>query len=275
MSTARQCILNIYGLLGLGILFSMQMVGLLSLSPLDQWVTPIGWYGYILFIDWLVYRKSRSSLLISRTKEFFVMFPWSIGLWCIFEVHNLLVKNWEYINLHPHMGIRLFGFALAFATILPAMIETHELLKAYGFFDIKISPKIFKASHLKIEILLGMICILIPVFFGNPFTGPLIWVGYFLVFPPLNYLLGFPSILKERGEGRLQSTLTLLMAGYICGVVWETLNFWAGTQWVYHVPYLEKLKFFEMPILGFLGFGPFAVAMIEMYGFGRNYLHKK
>jgi len=54
-----------------------------------------------------------------------------------------------------------------------------------------------------------------------------------------------------------------------CGLVWEGLNFWAGAKWVYHVPYWEHVKIFEMPLLGFLGFGPFAIAFVEMYRFVR------
>jgi len=49
------------------------------------------------------------------------------------------------------------------------------------------------------------------------------------------------------------------MAGLICGGLWEFWNFWAYTKWLYSVPYLENLKWFEMPPLGFLGFLPFAL----------------
>jgi len=56
-------------------------------------------------------------------------------------------------------------------------------------------------------------------------------------------------------------------SGYLCGIVWEFFNYWAAAKWVYHVPYLSQIKIFEMPVLGFLGFGPFGILFVEMYRF--------
>ena len=42
-------------------------------------------------------------------------------------------------------------------------------------------------------------------------------------------------------------------------MVWELLNFWARCKWIYTVPFFDRLKLFEMPLLGFLGFPPLAV----------------
>ncbi|MFT5467650.1 MAG: hypothetical protein ACI8UO_002756, partial [Verrucomicrobiales bacterium] len=51
----------------------------------------------------------------------------------------------------------------------------------------------------------------------------------------------------------------LLTAGLICGVVWESLNFFAPQKWIYTVRGLESFKLFEMPMLGFLGFPALAL----------------
>jgi len=50
----------------------------------------------------------------------------------------------------------------------------------------------------------------------------------------------------------------------------EFWNFWAATKWEYHVPYLGHIKIFEMPVLGFLGFLPFAVESYAIYVFIRR-----
>jgi hypothetical protein len=55
------------------------------------------------------------------------------------------------------------------------------------------------------------------------------------------------------------------VAGLICGILWEFWNFWAPTKWIYTVPFFEEGKIFEMPVLGFLGFPPFAVSAYVMY----------
>jgi len=57
----------------------------------------------------------------------------------------------------------------------------------------------------------------------------------------------------------------LLIAGLICGFLWEFWNFWAYSKWVYTVPFFDRGKGFEMPFLGFLGFPPFAVQAYVMY----------
>ena len=46
----------------------------------------------------------------------------------------------------------------------------------------------------------------------------------------------------------------------LAGLVWELLNFWARCKWIYTVPFFDRLKLFEMPLLGFLGFPPLALA---------------
>ncbi len=51
----------------------------------------------------------------------------------------------------------------------------------------------------------------------------------------------------------------------MCGVLWEFWNYWATTKWTYTVPYAGNVKIFEMPVLGYLGFPPFALECYAMY----------
>jgi hypothetical protein len=162
---------------------------------------------------------------------------------------------------------------LSFATILPAISVTRDFLKSFRFFQPAVIRRRFPRGLLAFEMVFGGACITLPVLYPSVYTGPLVWAGYLFFFAPLNYWLGIPGVLKERERGEASEMISLLAAGYLCGIVWETLNFWAGAKWVYHVPYFEEFKFFEMPLLGFLGFGPFAVAFLEMYRFVR-YLPK-
>ena len=64
----------------------------------------------------------------------------------------------------------------------------------------------------------------------------------------------------------------LLAAGLICGFLWEFWNYWALTKWTYTVPYFGDIKLFEMPVLGYLGFPPFAIECWAMYIFVRSLL---
>ena len=261
---------KVYGPVGLILFIGMELVAILDIALLEIWVTPFAWYGYIFFVDWLVFKRKGSSLILTETKEFFIMLPISILLWCIFELHNLACNNWEYIGIPENVLLALLGYAVSFSTVLPALVETDMLLQSLGIFRLRIPPMNVSRKRLILEITCGLIFIASPTYWPSPYTGPLVWVGYLFVFSPLNYLIGIPSLFKERESGSLTGTLTLFLAGYVCALVWEFLNFWAGAKWIYHVPYFENIKIFEMPLLGFLGFGPFALAFIEMYRFVRH-----
>ena len=68
-------------------------------------------------------------------------------------------------------------------------------------------------------------------------------------------------------QGNWSSTLQLFMAGAICGLLWEFWNMWAYTKWIYVFPLGQSLKYFEMPLAGFLGFLPFALEYFSMFHF--------
>ncbi len=55
--------------------------------------------------------------------------------------------------------------------------------------------------------------------------------------------------------------------GLVCGLLWETWNFWARTKWIYTVPFFDRFKLFEMPVLGMVGFAPFAVECLALVRF--------
>lgn len=255
-----------YGHVGLAAIVIMLLVAYFRIPHINLWVTPVAWYGYILFMDSLVYKRKKTSLLTANIKEFLIMLPISVGLWLIFEWHNRSFYNWQYQGSPRSIALAIFGI-LSFATILPGIYETSAFLKTRGFLNIEVPAHVYRKRRLILEIIMGLMLIATATFFPSTYTGPLIWPGYLFVFAPLNYLIGAPSMLKQREHGRLSGFFDLLAAGYICGFVWEFLNFWAGAKWVYNVPYFQDVKFFEMPIMGLLGFGPFAIAFVEMYRF--------
>jgi hypothetical protein len=57
----------------------------------------------------------------------------------------------------------------------------------------------------------------------------------------------------------------LALGVLVCGLFWEMWNFYAMPKWYYTVPYLGFLKLFEMPILGYLGYIPFAWELYALY----------
>ena len=90
-----------------------------------------------------------------------------------------------------------------------------------------------------------------------------------MIFDPIVYSSKGDSLLKDLEEGRLSRILSLFVAGYICGFLWEFWNYWSASKWVYTAPFMKDIKIFEMPVAGFLGFGPFAWEYFCFYHFCR------
>jgi len=96
---------------------------------------------------------------------------------------------------------------------------------------------------------------------ASPLSNMTLWVGLIYLLDPINHHLGGPSLVADWRAGRVMRTLSLFAGGALCGLLWEFWNYWALAKWTYHLPFLgrfEQYRYFEMPLLGFLGFLPFA-----------------
>jgi hypothetical protein len=254
-----------YGIIGIILLIVSEIFLFKKVEPFYSWFYSFAWWSTILFIDAIIYRLKGNSLIHSRTKEFFIMIPWSIFIWSIFEGANLWLKNWYYINLPHSIVERWLGYAVAYGTVLPALFETSELLEVLGLLkDSKTKKIVISSSNHKGLILLGALWLLLPLLIPFYFF-PLIWLGFIFLLEPLNYRFGARSLLRDLEEGNPRQIYLLLIAGLICGGLWEFWNYWAASKWIYTVPFFETAKGFEMPCLGFLGFPPFAIEAYVMY----------
>jgi len=238
-----------------------------KVEPFYSWFYCFAWWAYVLTVDGMIYRLKGNSLVLNRTKEFFLMIPWSIFIWLIFEAANLSLKNWYYINL-PHSTLeRWLGYAIAYGTVLPGIFETTELLETVGALKNVKTGKIFISTKGQIGLaILGILCLIFSILIPRYFF-PLIWVGFIFLLEPFNYKFGNQSLLKDLEKGNPRKIYLLLIAGFICGILWEFWNYWARSKWIYAVPFFEETRGFEMPLLGFLGFPTFAVQIYVMYQF--------
>jgi hypothetical protein len=66
-------------------------------------------------------------------------------------------------------------------------------------------------------------------------------------------------------SGGLMLALTLWAGGLICGFFWEMWNFHSYPKWVYQVPGVDFWRIFEMPLLGYGGYLPFALELFALY----------
>lgn len=265
-----------YGYPALASLIVSQYLMFQKVEPFWTFFTPIQWWGYILLVDAFVGAQQGKSLITDRPLEFGIMLLLSNVFWLLCELYNMILHNWYYINLSPMLWQRLLGYSLSFATIFPGIFLSADLLESFGLFQDRI-PKQKKLSRglLVGSFVGGLACVVFPLLLPSPYVFGLVWIGFFFLLEPVNYGLGNSSIYRDIEEGKWQRFWLLLAGGALCGLLWEFWNYWARAKWIYTVPFTKNLKYFEMPLLGFLGFPPFALECFAAYHFLRGLLTAK
>ena len=259
----------VYGLVALAVLL-ISGIGLRAGCPfLKTWFYLFAWWSYIFFADWLVLKLRGSSRLTSNIREFAKLSLWSVFFWLVFEWFNLFLKNWTYLSVPSNIFVRWFGYALAFATVLPGIFETYDLLETLVKGQFRVRALKNTVKYFPWLTVIGILCLVLPVSYPKYFF-PLVWAWAFLLLEPVNYLLAREySLLYDLERGSFRRPALLLLSGLICGLLWEFWNFWAATKWIYTLPWawLMEVKLFEMPLPGYLGFPPFALECWSMWIF--------
>lgn len=272
--------LPFYFYFGLGLIALMEACLVLGLKMITTWATPVLWSGLIMVCDAMMYARTGQSIL--RTGAIIPLAIISICGWWMFEWFNIFLSNWHYYNLTEQLSLRYLGYFWSFATITPGVLLVYGVLNS---FITKVSGPPIKVSKrlLAFMFLLGLLFIAVPLvpvsmYYVNraadrdlfvflhwvantyyaEFTAAFVWTGFVLLLEPFNYSIGNPSILRAMTRRDYRPLLLLALAGAVCGALWEFWNYWAHTKWRYTVPILGHIKIFEMPVLGYLGFIPFA-----------------
>ena len=246
------------------------------------------WWSYIFAADFAVYRLRGTSLLRDRPKEFLLLMLWSVPVWMLFEAVNLRIQNWYYVMAPWSFSLGLAYLILAFGTVLPGIFETMELV--VGLIE-KFSPggriagRPFTINLWNVRVQLGIGALMLALLLIYPEDCfCLAWGFAFFLTEPICYWkrrtersqIG-RSLLGQLAAGDNTRLVALLLSGLICGGLWEAWNITARTKWIYSVPFFDELKLGEMPVLGFLGFPPFALECYALVNFfsllrgGRNW----
>ena len=250
--------------LGLGLVALGWGVSLAGVEPVRQFWYPTVWAGAILAADTLVLARTGDSLLSRPARRVAWMFAASAVFWWGYEAVNWHTRNWSYegSRLGPALSLGLKW--LSFTTVLPILAESRDLLRSFLVREGRV-PRRLRLPPLPLgrAVAWGMVAaglagaLLVWRFPDQAF--PLIWVVPFLVVDGAAELRGRPSALAALREGRGHEVLIVALAGLCAGPFWELWNYGAQPHWEYRVPYVGFLKVFEMPILGYLGYLPFAL----------------
>jgi hypothetical protein len=231
-----------------------------------DWLYFFAWWPLILFLDSALFLAEGESWLFDKTGEFIRLAGWSVTVWLIFEVFNLYLLNWRYIGIEPRIWVRWPGYALAFATVLPVIFLTAQVLKSRGFFQRFTGRPRDPNAWQPVFLLAGSASLVLP-FILPYYAFPLIWLVFIFLLDPFNDLLSGDSLTRRWLQGGRQEHLCLFFAGVLCGLWWELWNYPATSKWIYTLPVLNFGKIFEMPVLGYLGFPVFALECAVMYNF--------
>jgi len=222
------------------------------------------WIGYILVVSALTQKRKGSCLLTAQPLRVLVLFVTSAAFWWYFEYLNRFVQNWFYFGVATFSAPHYFGFAtLPFATVLPAVLATHEWLETFprlgagldGWHTITLRGTRSLATA---WLTVGSLSLLAIGLLPN-LLYPMLWISPLIMMTATQAIVGMPTIFAPLRDGNWQGLFRVALAGLICGFFWEMWNSRSAAGWVYAVPYVGRFKLFEMPVLGFAGYLPFGL----------------
>jgi hypothetical protein len=236
------------------------------------------WWSYILAVDGFVSLRRKDSLLTTRRRFLVPIAVWSVTFWFFFELLNLRFQNWYYVGVFARGEgadlIRgpLFG-VLSFATVFTGLFETYDALTSIGLFrGFRTRPRSLPRWVSFAIQGFGALLVVLALAFSR-YLAPLIWGSVTYLLDPWNYRKGARSLLADVESGELGIPARMLASGLICGIVWESFNYFSPQKWIYTVRGLDELKLFEMPVLGFLGFPALALDAFAFFAFVAFWFH--
>ena len=227
------------------------------------------WLGYILVVDALVERRAGDSIWSRSHRDFAVLFLISAPVWWLFELINLRTANWEYLGRE---AVDPFEFNLlatiSFSIVVPAVFEPADLMRNFRWISwFSSGPRIPVMRAIFVGLFVVGLAMLSAMLVWPVLFYPFAWISLVLIVEPINYWSGRPYFLKELRVGDWRTVVSLAVGALVCGFFWEMWNYYSFPKWNYHIPGLGFLRIFEMPLLGYGGYIPFALELYALKNF--------
>ena len=222
------------------------------------------WFGFIVAVNGLVYKRSGRSPLTHDTKHYLALFPLSTAFWWFFEYLNRYVWNWFYVGAGEMTPLEYFVFAsVSFSTVLPGVTAAAEFLATFRLFGDRSFAGMmrvnFRAPAVVALLTLVTLFGLVGIVFLPEFVYPFLWVSPIMAVILVKVAFRRPCLLDDVASGDWTRVVRYAVAALLCGFVWELWNFHSLAKWIYAVPYVHRFQYFEMPLLGLFGYIPFGV----------------
>jgi hypothetical protein len=232
------------------------------------------WLGYILTVDGMVLRRSGTSLLRRSPRDFALLFLASAPMWWLFELINQRTHNWEYLGEDTLSDFEYYLLCtVSFSTVMPAVFETAELVYGFQWVDrFRRGPRLEWSRQsclllLPIAAFLAGWAMLALVLVWPKFFYPFVWLSVFFILEPLNGWRGKRHLLEDLRLGDWRPVVSLSLGSLLCGFFWEMWNYYSFPKWIYHTPGADFFHVFEMPLLGYFGYLPFAWELFALRNF--------
>lgn len=225
--------------------------------------TPL-WFSYVITVNAFTYKRTGHCMIIDRPAYMARLLVASAFFWWFFEYLNRFVQNWYYEGIGSLDKLEYLLMAtFPFSTVLPAVTGTYELLVSYpcmgagldDFIKIPVKRPVITAW---IALLLSC-CVFLGLGIWPDCMFPFLWVAPLIMTTSVQRITGQETIWTGTGKGRWRQIYLFAASALICGVFWEFWNFHSYAKWKYSVPFVETLRIFEMPLLGFAGYLPFGL----------------
>jgi len=238
-------------------------------APFQSFTFSLLWLGYIVIVNALTAKRSGRCMLTHRPAYFLALFPSSAAFWWFFEYLNRFVQNWHYMGIGTLDAWDYFWQAtLPFATVLPAVLGTRELLASFpglsGGLENAWSFSVFHSKRIAWILLMlsGVGLAAVGVWPNALFS--LLWIAPLASITALQIIRGEASILDGPAGGDWRSIWQVALAGLVCGFFWEMWNYKSLAHWEYSVPFVHRFELFHMPILGYSGYLPFGLECLAV-----------
>ena len=227
------------------------------------------WLGYILVIDALVWTRAGNSLWSRSRRDFVLLFCFSAPVWWLFELINLRTGNWEYLGREVFTPFEFdLLCTIAFSIVVPSVFETAELIRTFRWMErFRSAPRLPATRGVFVALFVAGLGMLITMLAWPKIFYPFTWISLVFIFEPINHWIGRPHFLQQLREGDWRVMVSLALGALICGLFWETWNYYSFPKWTYHIPYLGFWRIFEMPLLGYGGYIPFALELYALKNF--------
>lgn len=220
-------------------------------------------------VDALVLARAGTSLWTRSRRDFVLLFVASAPVWWLFETVNWRTGNWQYLSSPTLTPFEYYTLCtLSFSTVMPAVFESAELVRTFRWMASFASRKpVAPTRRLRLGLLsAGMVMLMLTLLWPR-FCYPFVWISLALIFEPLNGWLRRRHFLEWLQHGDWRPVLALALGALLCGFFWEMWNYWSWPKWIYHTPGANFLHVFEMPLLGYGGYVPFALELFGLMNF--------